>query len=400
MPQVSKPITRLLDEMLLVPPGLPFSSDRVSFTTDLAKRIARDARGHSESQALAFWMRKSEVTRLRQSFESMQSDALFMMPRGLVFHVPPSNVDTLFMYSLVLSILSGNHNIVRMPSRTTEQAQLLLTTLDRGLSEYPEIRRGTNVVAYDHDDATTTAISMASELRVIWGGDATVNRIRRLPIPPHCREITFPDRSSLAAISTSAYLDAKQPDRDQLAMRFYNDTYWFDQMGCSSARLIAWIGGPESELASADFFQRLARVVDAKGYALDAALSMAKLQQTYRSFIDDDVSRVESSSNTLMVLTTRSFPRMRGAFCGGGFFYELYVDSIDELRPHIRRTDQTLAVYGFDRVQIALFLTSICGRGIDRVVSIGEALDFNRYWDGVDLLQEFTRKVTISELRL
>ncbi|MFC6804089.1 acyl-CoA reductase [Deinococcus caeni] len=39
------------------------------------------------------------------------------MPRGLVFHVPPANVDTIFIYSWLMSVLAGNRNVIRLSSR-------------------------------------------------------------------------------------------------------------------------------------------------------------------------------------------------------------------------------------------------------------------------------------------
>jgi len=36
------------------------------------------------------------------------------------------------------------------------------------------------------------------------------------------------------------------------------------------------------------------------------------------------------------------------------------------------------------------------GRGIDRIVPLGKALTFNRYWDGYDLLAEMIRHVYVE----
>ena len=38
------------------------------------------------------------------------------------------------------------------------------------------------------------------------------------------------------------------------------------------------------------------------------------------------------------------------------------------------------------------------GNAIDRVVPIGQALQFHRFWDGYDLLQEFCRCVYLESL--
>jgi len=36
------------------------------------------------------------------------------------------------------------------------------------------------------------------------------------------------------------------------------------------------------------------------------------------------------------------------------------------------------------------------GRALDRIVPIGQALQFGRFWDGNDLLQAFCRQVFIG----
>jgi hypothetical protein len=42
------------------------------------------------------------------------------------------------------------------------------------------------------------------------------------------------------------------------------------------------------------------------------------------------------------------------------------------------------------------FARSLNGSGIDRIVPIGQALAFGRFWDGYDLLAEFTRSTLIQ----
>jgi hypothetical protein len=74
----------------------------------------------------------------------------------------------------------------------------------------------------------------------------------------------------------------------------------------------------------------------------------------------------------------------------------MQVGSLLELVPHIERADQTLAVAGLDQVDLRAFVDALVGRGIDRIVPIGQALQFDRMWDGYDLLQEFTRRVVVT----
>ena len=68
-------------------------------------------------------------------------------------------------------------------------------------------------VTYSYPSAVTKkeitdAFSALCNVRVIWGGDATIAEIRKSPLPPRSNEITFADRHSAAVINADSYLAA------------------------------------------------------------------------------------------------------------------------------------------------------------------------------------------------
>lgn len=387
---------RLLEQLQTAEVTVPFHSSRRDFIADVARELGRRGRGLPETQALAYWMRKAEIHRLGESFAALGSESCVLMPRGTVFHIPPANVDTLFVYSWVLSTLVGNRNIVRLSSRATDQSNLIVDTIRDVLRRHPDVEGSTSMITYGHDDAITRAISAESDVRVVWGGDATVRRVRSVPLPPHATELVFADRFSMAAIDIASYRALTEAERDRLAQLFFNDAYWFDQLGCSSARLLLWVGSGELATASSDFYDRVRSIARHKAYQVDASAAIAKLSQSHRTMIDAEVGAYSAPDNVITVLTMSSFPDVRGEFCGAGLFYELQVASITDIAPHIKRADQTLATFGVPEVQLQRLVQMLCGRGIDRIVPFGQALQFNRFWDGYDLLSELTRKVTIT----
>ena len=374
----------------------PFHESRTEFLADFARDLGRRARGLGEAQALAYWLRRTELTRMEQSFAALASPPSTLMPRGMVFHVPPANVGTIFVYSLSLALVTGNSNIIRMSSRALAGPNLVLDVLRAALARHPEVARSVALISYGHDDAITDSLSLNCDVRVIWGGDTTVGRVRQSPLQPHARDVTFADRFSLAAIATGEYEQLAVRGRDDLAERFFKDTYWFDQMGCSSPRALIWVGPEPHGVAAADFHERLAVVAALKGYRADLSVEVAKLNEAYRSVLDLDVGGYHRYGDVQTVLDTAGFPSARGEFCGGGLLYQWQVDSIDQLVPHIRRKDQTLATFGIASADLRGFVHELAGRGIDRIVPFGAALDFGRYWDGYDLLSEFTRRVAIE----
>jgi len=384
----------------------PFHESVVDASVDLSQRIFHDpeARAYPELLALAYWMRKAEMNRLTAQFRSLQLDHRVLTPRGLVFHLPPRNVDTIFVYSWLLAALTGNRSVVRLSPQRSESTSILLRLLRETLAAAAEpARSGTTIVSYGHEEEPTEMLSALCDARVIWGGDQTVEIIRRSPLAPHAKEITFPDRYSLSAIRADAYAGLPEEKRDYLADQFFNDSYWFDQLACSSPRLVVWCGtGPETRSASADFFRRVAGCVERRRYVLPAAASMQKLVYACSAILNSTVEECRRYKG-LIVLTLASLAGFQRSHPGGGLFFEAHLESLLELTAFLGRRDQTLTWFGFTPEELHALVRSLNGRAIDRIVPIGQALQFHRFWDGYDLLQEFCRCVyiesTFSDIR-
>ena len=74
----------------------------------------------------AFWTRRAALTKLAASFAARVPNNTLARPRGLVFHLPPQNVETVFLYSWVLSYLAGNANIVRLPHEISARMRAIV----------------------------------------------------------------------------------------------------------------------------------------------------------------------------------------------------------------------------------------------------------------------------------
>ncbi len=386
---LSKPEDRLL----------PFVDSTLELCAGLSQAIFhdREASRFPELLALAFWMRKAELLALRTQFQAAcQSDAL-AVPCGLVFHIPPSNVDTIFVYSWLLATLTGNRNVIRMSAQRAPQTEILLRLLREHLQTADKtLRDSTLIVSYGHEAEITQALSLLCDVRVIWGGDQTISRVRSVPLAVHARELTFPDRSSLAVVRAEAYLALSPQSRERLAEQFFNDAYWFDQMACSSPRLLVWCGMPgDAGRAAEIFWAALESCIEKKRFAAAPAVHMRKLVFACESIVDLPVSKYHRLRETI-VLTLDSLQSYSREHCGGGLFFSARVDRLSDLAPVLARKDQTLTYFGFELPKLREFALSLAGKAIDRMVPIGEALQFHRFWDGKDLLREFCRFVHIA----
>jgi len=380
-------LEEIADRLAARPSAPPFAPELIDFCHALSRALFTDprARRHPELVPLASFLRRASVTALADEFASDAVAGVAQVPRGLAFHVPPSSVDTMFVYSLAVSLLVGNRNVVRLSQRRSETTEVLIDALNAVAAEHPQAGGGLAVVSYGHELEPSALLSRAADVRVIWGGDATVETIRALPLAPHATELLFGDRFSLGA------LDASTPEED-LARRLFNDAYWFDQMGCSSPRLVVGVGDGARERLERLFDELHAEVVQ-RGYELELGATLAKRAYAYGALADRPVRAYRELGNELTVLELETLEGFDRTHPGAGLFYAVALDSLDELADHVVRKDQTMTVSGFDGETLGRFVRAVNGRGIDRIVPFGEALTFGRYWDGYDLLGELTRRV-------
>jgi hypothetical protein len=74
--------------------------------------------------------------------------------------------------------------------------------------------------------------------------------------------------------------------------------------------------------------------------------------------------------------------------------FQYRIAELEELRPFVSRRDQTMTYFGFDIRELETLASRL--NGLDRIVPVGQALNFSRFWDGYDLFQELTRHVCVA----
>lgn len=379
----------------------PFSSILIEFVNDVSKTILRNSslKEYPELMALAFWMRKSHIKVLHEYFRKQESGKI-LLGRGVVFHMAPSNVDTIFVYSWFISLLVGNSNILRISNKENIQTDILLNVIGNVLDnkKYQELHSMVTIIKYGHDDNITKKLSSLADVRVIWGGDNTVNHIRSIPIKPTATELTFADKFSFAIIKSKKILEDKYLDR--LIANFYNDSFWFGQMACSSIRLISWIGTKkENEEAKKIFWSKLNNyVLIKKPEEIAPADIINKLVAECSMAIESNIIINKMDNPYINRISIDSINEVdEDLHCGTGLFYETEVTSFDELIPSMTKKHQTIAYYGYTREEMIKSIQVNMPIGVDRIVPIGKSLDFSNVWDGFDLFRNFCREIEILE---
>lgn len=375
----------------------PFGDLQFEFAAELSHELMLPARSrlYPELAALGFWLRPGHVRALLQAQVNKMNDSMYV-PRGLVFHIAPSNVDTIFVYSWLISMLCGNRNVIRISSRISAQTEVLLAILKELLEapEWAEIAKRVLVVRYGREGDLTARLSQVCDVRVVWGGDSTINSIRTLALQPHATELTFANKFSLCIIDADSVNQCNETSLCRLTRAFYNDAYWFGQMACSSPRLVLWRGAPDSiKKARVAFWNMLEIDIRDQAPDLTAADYMNKEVEADALAINENVDIVRKD-NRLTRIWLHKLAVHINAHCGAGLFHEAAIECLDEICPILNRHIQTVSYFGLEKTEIENFVNTYVPAGIDRFVKVGHALDFGTIWDGYDLFSSFLRKIS------
>ena len=367
-----------------------FSTEAVAFLTALSARILADAeaKAYPDVVTLGFWCRPAALRQMQRTYEAEVN----RLGRGIVFHIAPSNVAVNFAYSCLAAFLAGNASIVRLPSKDFPQVDVLCRIFAQTLVDFPALLPYFLFVRYGHVQEVNEHYSWMCQTRVVWGGDATIEAIRRAALPPRANEITFADRHSLAVIDAPAYLAAE--DKERIAQDFYNDTYLSDQNACTAPHFIIWLGAAEKVKAAQEVFWSTLHTLVKDRYTLQGVQAVDKLTQLYRLGVHAAARQVPMEDNLITRVCVAKLTEELAAYkAGSGFFIEYAAQELAELRPLCGRSCQTLSYYGVERETLLQAVLAMRPAGVDRIVPMGRTMDFALVWDGVDLIRTMSRVI-------
>lgn len=373
-------------------PDTPFSEDVLTYLNALSASLLRDpqSRQYPDVITFAFFCRRANLIRLKDEYQS----AKIRLGRGMVFHIAPSNVPINFAYSFVAGLLAGNYNMVRVSSKDFVQVDIVLRNMFSLQEDYPEISRRIAIVRYEHESNANAIFSADCHVRVIWGGDRTIQQIRENALPARSFDICFADRYSFAMFNADELVN--EADMDALALRFYNDTYLFDQNACSAPHLIVWLGDTSNVVKAKQLFWSAVQNLVDKRYVLQDIQAVDKLTALYRQSVAMNIRAEEYTNNVLRRVELSQLPKDIDEYrCAGGYFTEYTAQTLDEIAPIIKNKYQTIAYYGLDKDGLISFVNRNKIVGVDRIVPVGETTAFSLIWDGYDLINMMSRIVDV-----
>lgn len=384
------------DRFIAFRPDVPFSDEVIELLNTLSSALMTDrsSRFYPDVITFAYFCRKANLLKLKNEYVK---ECELKLGRGILFHIAPSNVPINFGYSLVAGLLAGNANIVRVSTKHFTQVDLIVDHLHELLEtgKYDDAANRIVLVRYDRTSDASEYFSQIANVRVIWGGDKTIQTIRQNMLPARSFDVCFADRYSIAAVNPKAVIEASDTDMKNLAEAFYNDTYLFDQNACSAPHTIFWMDDVCLKDAKMKFWNAVHKCVSAK-YTLQSVMSVDKLTAFYRQSAFMNINAEKMPDNVVVRVELRELCNNIEDFrCACGYFSEKTISSLDEIASIINVKYQTLAYYGLSRNELKSFVLRNHLSGLDRIVPMGETTVFSLTWDGFNLIDTFTREVCI-----
>ena len=370
-----------------------FDKDIILLLNEISKEVLNSdkCKKFPDLISFGFWCRMSNIKAIFNNYFFLKN----RMGRGSVFHISPSNVPTNFAYSMVFGLLSGNNNIIRLPSKNFPQIKLLCDILIK-LAKKKVFRKSFNrllLIKYDNSDLISSQLSKEVEARIIWGGDKTVNKFKSFMTKPRCIDLAFANRYSISVIDSNKIGKLNSKDLKILAKKFYNDTYTMDQFGCSSPNSVFWLG--KNNDAKKKFWFQLSKIVD-KEYDLDLSAANKKISNLMNYTLGKNKKFKTNIKNfNLITLKSKKLNFNNFENINFGTFFEINLYNINSLKKYTSEKLQTITYYGTNFITIKKFIIKNKIKGIDRIVPIGRAFDLTPEWDGVDIISTLSRTIGV-----
>ncbi len=345
----------------------------------------------NELKVLGFYFRMANLNKFLIDYKRL----LGVSAANYVFQVAPSNTPITALYVALFGFLSGVTIYTRISDKSLgffNELENVLDALDPKTKQ--TLQNDINWCTYPSSQKQTTVeLTKLADVRLLWGSDKTVNSISSLICRPRNYDIYFPDKVSMAIICAKYITKADEDTTSMYQNNFYNDIVSFDQLACSSPRILVWIGSKqECEDAQDNFWAKNGSNKGKHGFAelVDQQISFSKIG-FQGSYIFKNKWR-----GINIFEKTEKVQKVDFNFFQNRNLLQVRVDSLNGIAELVSEKLQTIAYCGFESESLKDWLFQNRMVGVDRIVSIGKSLDFSETWDGVCFFECFTKKIDIQ----
>lgn len=375
-----------------------FDEEVCNFLETLSNEILKDnnALKYSDLIAFAFWIRKKNIYKKKSKY----LDQELRLGYGLAFHITPANVALQFAYSFVISLISGNSNIIRVTNVKFEQNKIFFKILNKimKINKFKKIYESNLFLNYDYNEKTNETLSKICDCRIVWGSDKTISNIKKIPTRPLCKDIMFPDRYSIAVINLNTLSKLSKKNFIIFVKKFYQDALVFDQNACSSPHLIFWFGKKNKLKIYNKFWDQLNLTIkNGKFFVPNEKNKIDKFTKICEYAASrDEVKKVYNDSYSSRIEINKIPKDITSLRVGFGFFFEHFTNDFKDIVKSVSSKFQTMTYFGFKEADLKKFILEEKPLGIDRIVPVGRALEFDQLWDGYDLIRSMSKVIDLK----
>ena len=168
-------------------------------------------------------------------------------------------------------------------------------------------------------------------------------------------------------------------------------------MGCSSPHLVYWVGtGEDCRRAVQAFGAHLEAAMGAKLGDADFGWAVRRLNFAFDAVAAGRADELIHQPHTTRVFSPIASSAELAEPCGAGLLAHTTVDSVRSVPLLLGRHHQTITYFGLTDAERDDLAQQAGRAGVDRVVPVGQALDFGPYWDGYDFWGDLTRVVVVQ----
>jgi hypothetical protein len=377
-------------------PSRIFDPLLVEFLSVLSSEIMKssEAKEFPDLMSFAFWCRNSNIKQFERNYSNRET----RFGLGKVLHITPKNVPINFAFSWALSALAGNSNFVKLPTNIFPQIEIFLELFKTTAksSKYNQILDSVVFFRTEHGSDLIKTLSLASEARVIWGSNQTIEAIKNFAVQPRVMDLTFPSRISIAVISASPFLNLDSSKKEVVVQKFLQDALSFGQRGCSSPRKVFWMGTREDYIEARNHFWSLANRLSSKLIQMPDSFTRFSNLSILSTNNQRNFTFFSSIHDPLIVLGSLEDPKNDlETILSFGTFLEKRIDRVEETLVGEARNLQTVTYFGLNPEILITAIKENGFLGIDRIVPFGAAFDMTPTWDGIDTIRNLSRIIEI-----
>jgi hypothetical protein len=306
-------------------------------------------------------------------------------------------VATLPMFSLVPALLAKNVCLVKLALPDPNGMDQLLAVLAE--SEVDGLRGAdllgaVAVVWFDYQNSKLNEqMSLAADVKIVWGGAPAIRAISLLPRREHCVEIVFGPKYSIGMIGRRQVEDEKS--MDSVIAAFVRDIAIFDQRACSAPQTIFVERSSRCSLRQIGemFARHFARLPPKP--SLDAYTTMQIINVRAQWAIDETKDVIASPDGANWTVCMDRDVALKEAVQSRTVFLT-EVDAWRDIVPLLGPKVQTVGIALGDLDESLAFAEAATAAGVARCVRPGIMNNYEFPWDGKLVVGQLVRWVTLK----